>query len=76
MCEYGDEHCWDFSKKGNCNNCDRLYFLSPLNICQLKDSSCLAYSGGICVDCKDEFYLYNGYCYPNSDGCLEQKNIE
>ena len=33
LCQYADDHCWDFSEKGTCTNCDRLYFLNSLKKC-------------------------------------------
>lgn len=75
-CQYADEHCWDFSAQGSCTNCDRLYFLNQFNKCEIKDNSCAAYCGGRCIECKAYNYLYQGLCYPNSKGCLVQKNIK
>lgn len=76
ICQYADEHCWDFSAAGSCTNCDRLYFLNGHNKCEIKDSNCQAYCGGRCIDCKNHFYLHRGLCYPNAKGCEKQKNIK
>lgn len=75
LCQYADEHCWDFTKEGHCTNCDRLYFLNQFHKCQIKDQNCKAYSGGKCIDCNRHFYLHRGTCYPNAKGCLVQKNV-
>lgn len=75
ICQYADEHCWDFTESGHCTNCDRLYFLNQHKKCQIKDRFCEAYSNGRCVECKDYYYLHRGLCYPNAKGCLVQKNI-
>ena len=76
VCQYADDHCWDFSEQGHCTNCDRLFFLNIHNKCEIKDSNCAAYSGGRCIECKNYFYLHRGLCYPNAKGCLKQTNIK
>lgn len=75
ICQYRDEHCLSFTPKGHCSNCNNIYFLNGFNKCQVKDENCEAYSGGRCIDCKTDYYLFRGSCYPNSKGCLSQKTI-
>lgn len=74
-CQYADSHCSEFSKYGNCLNCDRIYFLNSMGICQVQDPFCEAYSKGQCVRCKDYSYLQHGFCLPNEKGCVKQVAI-